>query len=110
MEKYIVGAPFESVALDMLGAFRKSDKGNKYLLVVGDYFSKWLEAVPVPDQEATTVAKAFIDRIVSIFGVPCYYIQTKDLILNLHFSRKFAESWVSRKLEPPPTSSIRLHG
>ena len=70
MQKYNVGAPFERVALDMLGPFPKSDKGNKYLLVVGDYFSKWLEAVPVPDQEAATVANAFIDRIVSIFGVP----------------------------------------
>ena len=29
-----------------------------------------MEAVPVPDQEAATVANAFIDRIVSIFGVP----------------------------------------
>ena len=38
MQKYNVGAPFERVALDMLGPFPKSDKGNKYLLVVGDYF------------------------------------------------------------------------
>ena len=59
MQKYNVGAPFERVALDMLGPFPKSDKGNKYLLVVGDYFSKCLEAVPVPDKEATTVAKCF---------------------------------------------------
>ena len=110
MQKYNVGAPFERVALDMLGPFPRSDKGNKYLLVVGDYFSKWLEAVPVPDQEATTVANAFIDGIVSILESPCYYIQTKGLIWNLHFSRKFAESWVSRKLKQPPTSSVRRHG
>lgn len=40
------------------------------MLVVGDYFSKWLDAIPVKDQEATTISKAFVNRIVSIFGAP----------------------------------------
>jgi hypothetical protein len=38
-------------------------------MVVGDYFSKWMEAIPIPDAEAKTVADKFVERIVSIFGV-----------------------------------------
>jgi hypothetical protein len=39
-------------------------------MVVGDYFSKWMEAIPIPDAEAKTVVDKFVERIVSIFGVP----------------------------------------
>ena len=39
-------------------------------MVVGDYFSKWMEAIPIPDAEAKTVVDMFVERIVSIFGVP----------------------------------------
>lgn len=44
---------------------------------MGDYFSKWLDAISVKDQEATTIAKAFVKKIVSIFGAPYNYILTK---------------------------------
>jgi hypothetical protein len=43
--------------------------GNKYIMVVGDYFTKWMEAIPIPDAEAKTVADKFVERIVSIFGI-----------------------------------------
>lgn len=56
--------------MDILGPFPRTSKGNKYLLVIGDYFTKWLDAIPVKDQEAITIAKAFVDRIVSIFDTP----------------------------------------
>ena len=31
--------------------------GNKYVLVVVDYFTRWTEAYGIPNQEAATVAK-----------------------------------------------------
>lgn len=40
------------------------------MLVVMDYFSKWPEVYPVPDQEATTVAEALVQNWISRFGVP----------------------------------------
>jgi transposase InsO family protein len=44
--------------------------GNRYLLVVGDYFSKWSEAIAIRDQEAITVANKLVDIIISILDVP----------------------------------------
>ena len=32
-----------------------STHGNRYLLVVQDYFTKWAEAFPIPDQTAKRI-------------------------------------------------------
>ena len=44
--------------------------GNKYVLLIGDQFTKWYEAVPMSNQEASKVAKAFVNVWVSRFGCP----------------------------------------
>ena len=40
-----------------------------------DSFTKWIEAYPLPDMEAKTVAKALVDGFISRFGVP-YWIKS----------------------------------
>jgi hypothetical protein len=66
----VVGAPLERVAIDIMGPLPQSNKGNLYILVMGDYFTKWADAVAIRNQKATTVAQKLVDRIVSIFGTP----------------------------------------
>ena len=51
------------------GTFTESS-GNKYILLIGDQFTKWYEAIPMSNQEASTVAKAFVNVWVSRFGCP----------------------------------------
>ena len=46
----------------ILGLFPDSDAGNSYTLVVGDYYTRWIEAYPIPNQEATTVATKLVDE------------------------------------------------
>ena len=70
MEHYQVGAPLERVAIDVLGPLPCTVRGNKYIIVVGDYFTKWTECYPVPDHTAKTVATKLVDEFVARFGVP----------------------------------------
>ena len=70
MSQYNVGAPMERLALDVLGPLPITDNGNKYLLIVADYFTKWPEAYPLPNQEATTVANVRVKEFICRFGVP----------------------------------------
>lgn len=70
MKSYNVGAPMERIALDVLGPLPETDNGNKYVLVVADYFTKWTEAYAIPNQLAITVAEKVVDEMISRFGVP----------------------------------------
>jgi transposase InsO family protein len=56
--------------LDQVGPLPKSSRGShNYLLVAVDKFSKWIEAVPITNQEATMAVK-FFESIVYRYGVP----------------------------------------
>ncbi len=68
--KYVVGAPMERIAVDVMGPLTLSDRGNRYVLVAMDYFSKWPEAYALPAQDAKSVAEVLVNQFVSRFGVP----------------------------------------
>lgn len=70
LQSYQMGHPFERIAVDVLGPLPETYKGNKCILVVGDYFTKWVEAIALPNQEAETVAQSLVDTVISRFGVP----------------------------------------
>jgi len=59
-----VNAPVELVAMDMLGPLPEYSAGNSYILVMGDYFTKWMEVYPIPNQDTTTVANKLVDEFV----------------------------------------------
>lgn len=66
---YPVGVPWERLGVDFLGPLPVTKQGNRYIMVCIDYFSKWAEAVAVPDQTARTTAKVLLE-MVSRFGCP----------------------------------------
>ena len=65
-----VGSPMERIAFDILSFPQETDLGNKCVLVVCDYFTKWTEAFPLKDHQATTVADTLMTQIFLRFGVP----------------------------------------
>jgi len=56
--------------MDILLGLPTADDGTKYLLVVVDAFTKWVEAYPLPDQEAATCITAVYNGMFSRFGLP----------------------------------------
>lgn len=50
----------QRIAIDIVGPLRATQKGNKDIFVVQDYFTKWAEAFPVKNQEATTIANKLV--------------------------------------------------
>ena len=54
------------------GPLPTSSCGNKYILVVTDLFTKWVEAFPLAKTDSVTLAKVLVNEIVCRYGVPRY--------------------------------------
>jgi hypothetical protein len=61
---------FEKCSIDIIGPFCSSRSQHRYILTVQDELSKFLIAIPLEDQTAEQVAKAFVDQVVLVYGIP----------------------------------------
>eukprot|EP00253_Pinus_taeda_P029415 PITA_29415 len=63
--------PFEQWGLDIIGEITpNSSKQHKYILTATDYFTKWVEAIPLKTTNSEAIIE-FIDQfIITRFGVP----------------------------------------
>ncbi|MBV2113481.1 MAG: DDE-type integrase/transposase/recombinase [Candidatus Thiodiazotropha sp. (ex Ctena orbiculata)] len=64
------GAPGDCVATDYLGPFPVTDRGNRYILLLTDHFSKYVEILPVPDMTAEVCASKILNEFISRWGCP----------------------------------------
>ena len=64
------GYPMQIVCVDIMGPLPETERGSKYVLVVADYYTKWVEVYGIPNQEATTVAVKLVDEMFCRFSPP----------------------------------------
>ena len=69
LTKWKPSHPFWQVSLDIMGPLPES-QGNKYILLIGDQFSKRYEAIALPNQETKTVSRAFVEHWIVRLGCP----------------------------------------
>jgi len=70
LQPTVVGAPLERMSLDLCGPFPRSSRGNVYIVTCCDVFTKWTEAIAVPNKEATTVARVLVEQVFCRLGTP----------------------------------------
>ena len=62
--------PWTHVAIDHIGPFPTTNNGHKYILVIVDRFTKYVEAVACEDESAHTTARILVDYIMCRHGFP----------------------------------------
>ncbi|GBN46086.1 Retrovirus-related Pol polyprotein from transposon 17.6 [Araneus ventricosus] len=55
--------PFQKCAFDAVGPVVISNHGNKWIIVISDYFTRYAEAYPVKNSQSSTVAHVLMDFI-----------------------------------------------
>ena len=58
--RYHVGSPLETINTDILESLIETPRGNQYVLVVVDQFSKWVECYALSNQTAERVARTLV--------------------------------------------------
>ncbi|GAU42913.1 hypothetical protein TSUD_86510 [Trifolium subterraneum] len=62
--------PFAWWGMDILGPFTRGNLQCKYLIVGVDYFTKWVEAEPLPEITSFRILRFFTRDILCRFGIP----------------------------------------
>lgn len=66
----VTGAPLDRIGIDIVGPLPVTNDGNEYVIVLCDYFTKWVEAYAVPDHQALPVGDKVVNEFICTFGVP----------------------------------------
>jgi len=95
--------PFKGWALDVIGEIKpKSLKGHRYILVGVDYFTKWVEAIPLPDVTQEVVIKFSQKYIIHRFGIPETITMDQGSVFTGQKMVKFADDTSYKLLTSTP--------
>ncbi|XP_039683823.1 uncharacterized protein [Medicago truncatula] len=84
--------PFIGWALDVIGEIKPtSSKGYRYILVGIDYFTKWIEAIPLKDVTQEEVISFIQKFIIYRFGIPETITTDQGSVFTGRKMSKFAE-------------------
>jgi hypothetical protein len=62
--------PFRGWGMDMIGKINlPSSKGHQFILAITDYFTKWVDAVPMKSVASKDVINFFKEHVIHRFGI-----------------------------------------
>ena len=84
--------PFRGWAMDMIGQINPpSSKGHQWVLAVTDYFTKWVEAVPMRSVASKDVISFVKEHIIHRFEIPQTITTDGGSVFISEEFRKFAD-------------------
>ena len=94
--------PMEYVGIDTVGPFVTSKNGNNYLVTMVDWYSSWVEAYPVVNKEAATIAKVIMERFIPQHGCPNVLISDRGTeYVNSAIDLLSTQMKIKRKVTTP---------
>jgi len=61
-------APFQVTSMDITGPYPLTTRKNRFMLTFADQFSRYVEALPIPDQTAEVCVRVYATEIVTRNG------------------------------------------
>lgn len=98
-----IDVPFDTLHTDHLGPFVRSSRGNMYILVTIDAFTRYIYLKPVRNTKSNTTVKV-LQEYFSIFGVPRRLISDRGTsFTSEHFKRFVIEKGIKHILNAVAT-------
>lgn len=69
MSIHELSGPFSWLMVDAVGPLVTTPRGNKYILVCADYFTRWVEAFAVESIDTILFVNAMVEGFVCRHGV-----------------------------------------
>ena len=94
-----VSGLWEVIATDCMCPLPATNLGNRYVLIIGNLFTKYIETSALTSTETTIITQVFLDKIVFRHGPPHRYWLTVEQILHqslwndLNINKVFTSSY-----------------
>ncbi|GBM01772.1 Gag-Pol polyprotein [Araneus ventricosus] len=98
-------ARFTHIHIDIVGPLPPSE-GQIYLLTIIDRFSRWPEAIPIPDMRAKTICRAIFDTWISRFGCPSVVTSDQGSQLRSSMFVEFTRMLGTQRIKTTPYHPI----
>ena len=96
------GRPWQRLAIDFTGPLDKTPRGNQWILVITDHFTRWCDAFPMPDATAEATAKILEERVFCHFGVPEIIHSDQGRQFQSNLFSELCKIWGCEKTQTTP--------
>ena len=94
--------PFEITNLDICGPYHRSQSGNRFLLTFLDQFSKYAEAIPIPNTSAEVCVRANVTHIIARYGTGSILVTEQGTSFTSVFFRETCRIFGIKELHLSP--------
>ena len=82
---------------DMCGPFKETPRGNKFVLVCIEAFSKFAVMIPLPSKEASETHYAFLHHVLARFGAPAEVVTDGGTEFMGSFDRMLVDAFIDHR-------------
>ncbi|CAM4965247.1 unnamed protein product [Rotaria socialis] len=103
MQLHIITEPWHTIGIDIMGPFPPTPRQKRYLVVIVDYFTRWVEMFALRRTSATDISNIVINEVICRYGIPTYILSDngpqfvsqlfKDVCDSLGIKRKFTANY-----------------
>ncbi|MGH0119484.1 UNVERIFIED_CONTAM: hypothetical protein FKN15_076708 [Acipenser sinensis] len=99
LQSTTVEEPGYMLGIDVMGPFPRSKKGNTCLVVIVDYYTKWVEVFPLHDGKTHRIVQLLTQEIFTRWGTPKYLVSDRGAQFTCGVLIEVCKKWgVTRKL------------
>jgi hypothetical protein len=74
MKLHTVTEPWHTIGIDIMGPFPITQRQKQFLLVIVDYFTRWVELFPLRTTTADVIANVIINEVFCRYGMPTFIL------------------------------------
>lgn len=97
----IISEPFQRIAVDIVGPLRRTKRGNKYILTLMDFTTRYPEAIPLRKIDASTVADVLCE-VFTRLGIPDEILTDQGTNFLSNLMKKVMETLQVKQIKTSP--------